>query len=870
MNSALVASPASGSVCAGSATRRRPCAQPASASASARPASLLTPCAPPRGAAAFGGRVSLARDITREVVVCQVMAGGAFGAEESELPGEEQRQLDILSATTRRIKELGAKGRTKDAIQALADLSKQGVEPDTVAATTLVRACTRDMALAKSVFDELFVDFLQPDEVTFAVLLRGYGTSDPPAWTNIDATLTSMSKTYNIEPTSTCYNVLLEVCARTNDLDRGQDVIDRMVADEVLPDEFSLEAVAKRRVLRSYLKKNFDRGPRAFNRNGGGMMISAPQLTFRIKGCTNADVLAALVEEHRNRLDHIHAATALHHAARLSARSSVQLRVISQLVQVARQHLQQMRPQQLSNTAWALAKLGHVDAVFMAALVQAASSQLRNFNPQNLANTAWALATLGHADAVFIAALVQAASSQLHNFEPQNLANTAWALATIGHVDAVFMGALLQAASSQLRSFNPQNLANTVWALAAMGHADAVFIGALVQAASSQLRSFNSQELANTAWALATMGHVDVVFIDALLQAASSQLRSFNSQDLANTAWALATMGHADAVFIGALVQAASSQLRRFMPQNLANTAWALATMGHADAVFIGALVQAASSQLRRFMPQNLANTAWALATMGHADAVFIGALVQAASSQLHSFTPQNLANTAWALATIGHADAAFMGALVQAASSQLCSFTPQELANMAWALAALDEKNAAFLGALLEQAGTCAMDFSASQLRQLFQNMLWLDAWQQVAPAVPPHLFAACKKAWLEEVSNTTVSRTQLQVLGAIPQLPDCSDASSEHQTDDGLFSIDIALQLPGSDQKLAVEADGPTHFLSNTPTGPTGATRLRNRLLEARGWRVVSVPVTEWDRHVPKGAQAARDYLTSLGVRG
>jgi hypothetical protein len=30
------------------------------------------------------------------------------------------------------------------------------VEPDTVAATTLLRACTRDMALAKSVFDELF------------------------------------------------------------------------------------------------------------------------------------------------------------------------------------------------------------------------------------------------------------------------------------------------------------------------------------------------------------------------------------------------------------------------------------------------------------------------------------------------------------------------------------------------------------------------------------------------------------------------------------------------------------------------------------------------------------------------------------------
>jgi hypothetical protein len=93
--------------------------------------------------------------------------------------------------------------------------------------------------------------------------------------------------------------------------------------------------------------------------------------------------------------------------------------------------------------------------------------------------------------------------------------------------------------------------------------------------------------------------------------------------------------------------------------------------------------------------------------------------------------------------------------------------------------------------------------------------------------------------------VVQTTPSRKQAQVLDAIRQLPGCSGATSEHKTDDGLFSIDIAVQLPGN-QKLAVEADGPTHFLSNGQ--PDGATRLRNRLLQARGWRVVSVPVTEW----------------------
>jgi pentatricopeptide repeat protein len=51
------------------------------------------------------------------------------------------------------------------------------------------------------------------------------------------------------------FNALLEVCVRTNDLDRGMDVIDRMVAERVEPDEQTLEIVQPRRSLRAYLKK---------------------------------------------------------------------------------------------------------------------------------------------------------------------------------------------------------------------------------------------------------------------------------------------------------------------------------------------------------------------------------------------------------------------------------------------------------------------------------------------------------------------------------------------------------------------------------------------------------------------------------------
>jgi hypothetical protein len=98
--------------------------------------------------------------------------------------------------------------------------------------------------------------------------------------------------------------------------------------------------------------------------------------------------------------------------------------------------------------------------------------------------------------------------------------------------------------------------------------------------------------------------------------------------------------------------------------------------------------------------------------------------------------------------------------------------------------------------------------------------------------------------------------------VLAVVRQLPGCSGATSEQAADDGLFSIDIAVQLlDGS--RLAVEVDGPHHFLSSPPCRLNGATLLRNRLLEAR------VPVViGWRPHAKQGQQAARDYLLSLGV--
>lgn len=178
-------------------------------------------------------------------------------SDEAITPAEAQSASKALAEVTKRIKKLGSTGRWREAVSELAGLSRIGLTPDLQAGTALVSACCRNMDVAQSVFDELFSDLLVPDEIVFAVLVRGYGAQSPPDWVKMDAVMTRMKNEYALEPSATIFNALLEVCVRTSDLERGSAVIDRMAEDGVQPDEFTMEVVAAKKVLRSYLRKTF-------------------------------------------------------------------------------------------------------------------------------------------------------------------------------------------------------------------------------------------------------------------------------------------------------------------------------------------------------------------------------------------------------------------------------------------------------------------------------------------------------------------------------------------------------------------------------------------------------------------------------------
>merc|ERR1712025_1304705 len=159
-----------------------------------------------------------------------------------------------LRQATRRIQACAKERKPNLAIRTLADLANQGIQPDRIAATAVIDACVQSskMDLAENVFNELFGqdDFMEPDEVTYAVLIKGYGQDIAnPKWSKIRQILQVMEAA-GLDLTTCTYNTLLEICAGSNDWQRGMQVLEQMADRQVLPDQKTLEIVKKRKTLR--------------------------------------------------------------------------------------------------------------------------------------------------------------------------------------------------------------------------------------------------------------------------------------------------------------------------------------------------------------------------------------------------------------------------------------------------------------------------------------------------------------------------------------------------------------------------------------------------------------------------------------------
>ena len=294
------------------------------------------------------------------------------------------------------------------------------------------------------------------------------------------------------------------------------------------------------------------------------------------------------------------------------------------------------------------------------------------------------------------------------------------------------------------------------------------------------------------------------------------------------------------------LLDSMLQKLPLFEPRSVATAVHGLASVVSAtrfapDKRIWKALAARSEDVADKFNPQELSNTAYAFVKAKQPAPALLDAIAAEAAPRVRDFNAQNLANTAWAYATAQHAAPGLLDAIAAEAAPRVRDFNAQGLA---WAYAAADHSSCEVIfgrPAFVAHCEATQAAFLPEHLRQLHQWQLWLEERGAAWPRLPLPLAERCHAAFVAQEGRP--SRLQRQVIAALKALG--HEPREEVRTPQG-YSLDGVVCISG--REVAIEVDGPSHFVGRTHA-PTGATALKRRQLRAAGWALVPVPYWQWN---------------------
>lgn len=272
-----------------------------------------------------------------------------------------------------------------------------------------------------------------------------------------------------------------------------------------------------------------------------------------------------------------------------------------------------------------------------------------------------------------------------------------------------------------------------------------------------------------------------------------------------------------------------------------------------ADSRFVN-LVSVGCSSVGVFTARQLATTLHSLAILRfHPGEAELRAYTMSALDKLQHSTPDDITKTVWALATFNHdpSEEALLR-FSNAVLDRLRKFTSQNIANTLWALAVLRwhascGEDAEVFVRLFARA-SASVDCFNDNVKEMCQLLQVRHALETEAPVLAERcawsaeLDAEARRAWQLAEARAKMSSFHTDVIEAFKVLS--WQPHVEFQPPGSLHAIDIALP----ESKVAIEVDGKFHFAANSSDRPLGSTAIRDRLLRAAGWRVVSIRPQAW----------------------
>ena len=490
---------------------------------------------------------------------------------------------------------------------------------------------------------------------------------------------------------------------------------------------------------------------------------------------------------------------------------------------------------------------------------------------------------------------------------PQSVSNTVWALTELDFFHSTCFEAAADDFRRRPRSYKAQEMCNLLYGFAKAGFADLAALAAVDAelAGAARRAQLTGQAVANMLWSFATLKYCPERSLGALAGEVAERAGWFGEQELANSLWALARLGYesgggggdgdgdGDGEGAGGGDDGSPSYGGGFGERRQRRRP---------------RLLDAASDRVvelaESFHVQGCGNLLWALAVLGgtrtpcfNVLAARMAAMVESAvaSSEGGESKGAGGGNGNGNGGARGDADVIESSQINQLFQALLLTKLERDEATAAAAVAAKASVIAERRGS---GASPAEVEAAAAAAAEAAVEAAAADA---ALPSIPDAVARHVTRRWLQNTQETVVSVFQEDVAAALRDLG--VRHSVEYTTADGLFSVDIAIvsdepaaavaaaeasspvaaspsasaatdpstaasAAPGTAtasaaRKVAIECDGPFHFAINTHA-PTGATKLRRRLLKMLGWAVLPLPF--YDHYALNSGPERARYLAAL----
>jgi len=473
------------------------------------------------------------------------------------------------------------------------------------------------------------------------------------------------------------------------------------------------------------------------------------------------------------------------------------------------------------------------------------------------ANVIHAHGVMGIRSKVVFKSLVDDTKRIVEEGDAHTISNCAYALARLGIRGNDFIQTLESEdiVKKLVREGKPQAIANTIWAMATLGNQAPTLARAIDtnEVAMKIVREGQPQAISNTIWALATLGHRAPTLARAIdgNEVVIKIVREGKPQNIANTIWAMATFGYQAPNLARAIdsEEVVMRIVREGRPQHMANTIWAMATLGVQAPALARAINSVATMDnfTKEANMQHFSNSIWAMNQLKYDCPRLVQAFAVTARELMGTAHSQGISNTAFGLSYLGYFNEEIFEQIGKHADI-VANGSKQDIANTLWAFG--------ISGFTAKHEETVKMLWDDVMKRPVTQFSS--EAWSQLEIA---RLFARSEGVDLEVIDDDGRGGSRREIMENAANVDDKPATRFERNIandlarfgfsgfetevspfDNGeggkLLKIDIAWK----EEKVALELDGPTHFLSpsNKRDGPTKA---KKRLLKSLGWKVLNI---------------------------